>query len=536
ISTIIPSLFVILFSVVCGMAFGGFMGWKMTPMSSPIPLMILILAVADCVHVVTSILQNMRQGMDRLAATRESLRINFGPIAATSITTAIGFLTMNFSSSDSLGNMGSQVAFGVMVAFILSVTLLPASICLLPVKVKVKPENNVGAASAWHQKLVQFIDNSRKSILASSLLLIGFLGYGVSQNILNDKFHTYFSEETPFRQAVEFTDKHMGGTYNVSYNLHATAVGGVSSPAFLKRVELFAEWLRSQPEVIQVYNVADTFKRLNKDMHGGDTAFYSLPESSELAAQYLLLYELSLPYGLDLNDQINFEKSATRIQVSLKSLSTLEMLAFEKRTADWLANSLPKTRVEGSSVQVMFSHMARIDVEGMLIGTLLALVLISGLLVFVFKSLRIGLISLIPNLLPTIAAFGIWGLFVGEVGLGLAMVSGLTMGVVVDDTIHFLSKYQRARTKHYLSVTEALEYAFSKAGVSILVTSTVLFAGFIVMIFAQFRLNADLGLMTAIIIVLALVFDFILLPVLLLLFDRRVASEPQNNKLSQSVT
>jgi len=105
--------------------------------------------------------------------------------------------------------------------------------------------------------------------------------------------------------------------------------------------------------------------------------------------------------------------------------------------------------------------------------------------------------------------------------MGLAMVSGLTMGVVVDDTIHFLSKYQRARVKLGFAVQEALEYAFAKAGISIMVTSAVLFAGFSVMTLAQFRLNVDLGLMTSMIILLALLFDFILLPVLLLLFDTR---------------
>jgi len=521
ISTVIPSMFVILFSVICGMAFAGFMDWKLTPMSSPVPLMILILAVADCVHMITGFLQNMRQGMPKKEAMQESLHINFGPIAATSITTAIGFLTMNFSSSDSLGHMGSQVAFGVMVAFILSVTLLPASICLLPVKVRVNTAQKSNAAPTWYQRLVSFINASRGRILASCFLVVLFLGYGASQNILNDKFFTYFSKETPFRQAIEFTDKHMGGTYNVSYSLHAEKAGSVSTPAFLQKAALFTEWLRTQPEVIQVYTIADTFKRLNKDMHGGDTAFYTLPETDELAAQYLLLYELSLPYGLDLNDQVNFDKSATRVQVSLKSLSTMEMLRFEKRVADWLAASLPTVKTEGSSVQIMFSHMARLDVQGMLKGTFTALLLISGLLVFVFGSVRLGLISLIPNLLPTIAAFGIWGLFVGEVGMGLAMVSGLTMGVVVDDTIHFLSKYQRARVKLGFAVQEALEYAFAKAGISIMVTSAVLFAGFSVMTLAQFRLNVDLGLMTSMIILLALLFDFILLPVLLLLFDTR---------------
>lgn len=518
-SVIIPSMLVILSSMVCGMAFGGIMGWKLTPMSSPIPLMILILAVADCVHVITSFLQNMRKGMVKTIAMLDSLKLNFAPIAATSITTAIGFLTMNFSHSDSIAAMGNQVAFGVMIAFVLSVTLLPAMVCLFPVKVKVtsKPTSN---KQQWYIKFIEFLDRSKLIVLISSIVLVVGLGYGASRNIVNDKFHTYFSEDTPFRQAIEFTDKHIGGTYNISYSIDSGSKNGISDPKFLSKLEAFVTWLRSQSEVIQVYALSDTLKRINKSMHSDKQSEYQLPDDKNLIAQYILLYELSLPLGLDLNDQVNFDKSATRIQVSLESLSTLQMLEFEKRAASWFSENIHQTGLEGSSVQIMFSHMARTDVNNMIQSTVIALVFISLLLIFVFKSFRIGIISLVPNLLPAISAFGIWGLLVGEIGLGLAMVSGMTMGIMVDDTIHFLSKYQRARTLLSLGTKAAIEYAYEKAGYSILITSVVLIAGFYAMTFAQFRVNSDLGLMTALVILLALIFDFILLPVLLMIFDK----------------
>ena len=118
--------------------------------------------------------------------------------------------------------------------------------------------------------------------------------------------------------------------------------GGVSDPAFLQSVELFSNWLRTQPEVMHVQTISDTFKRLNKNMHGDDPAYYRLPESRELAAQYLLLYELSLPYGLDLNDQIDVDKAQTRINVTLENLHTNEMLAIETRVAEWLEQNLPE--------------------------------------------------------------------------------------------------------------------------------------------------------------------------------------------------
>jgi hypothetical protein len=185
------------------------------------------------------------------------------------------------------------------------------------------------------------------------------------------------------------------------------------------------------------------------------------------------------------------------------------------------ANLPPDMQNEAASPTIMFSHIGARNIRSMLIGTTIALILISVILVFALRSVRIGLISLVPNLIPAALAFGVWGMLVGEVGLALSVVTGMTLGIVVDDTVHFLSKYLRARREKGLSSEDAVRYAFSTVGLALVVTSIVLVAGFIVLTFSAFALNSNMAVMTAVTIVFALVADFMLLPPLLMALDSK---------------
>ncbi len=155
-------------------------------------------------------------------------------------------------------------------------------------------------------------------------------------------------------------------------------------------MEAFAQWYRQQPHVLHVNTITDIMKRLNRNLHNDDDAWYRLPEQRDLAAQYLLLYEFSLPFGLDLNNQINVKKSATRFSVTLENVSTREMLALEEQAQAWLHEHAPGMRIEGASPAVMFSHIGERNIKAMLKGTTLALVMISFILIFALRTLRIG--------------------------------------------------------------------------------------------------------------------------------------------------
>lgn len=518
ISGTLTTLFVIAFSIAAAMGLGARIGFPLTPPSASAPIIILTVAIANCVHILSTFRHNMRLGHGKHASLVESLRLNLQPVFLASFTTTLGFLALNFSEVPPFRHLGNFVAMGVVMTFFLSVTFLPALMSLLPIRTKQKTRDD----DLLMIKLGDFVVRHRSPLFWGISVIVVLLITAVPRNELNDVFVNYFDESVSFRHDSDFTTENLTGVYTIDYSVDSGITGGISDPDFQREIQAFANWYRQQPEAIHVNSFTEVMTRLNKNMHGDNTDWYRLPNERELAAQYLLLYEMSLPYGLDLNNQINVDKSATRLTVSLKTLSTNEILALEQRAQKWLAENAPHIKsAEGTGTTIMFANIGQRNIISMLVGTSIALTLISLVLIAALRSVKIGLISLIPNLVPAAMGFGLWGLFVGEVGLGLSVVMGMTLGIVVDDTVHFLSKYLRARREENMSAENAVRYAFKTVGRALLTTSIVLVGGFLVLALSNFELNAGMGLLTAIVISLALTVDFLLLPPILLKLEEK---------------
>ena len=514
----IVTLLLILFSIVGAMGMAGWLHIPLSPPATAAATIILTLAVADCVHLLSTLYYHMRHGRSKQEAIVESLRINFQPVFLTSLTTAIGFLTMNFSDAPPFRNLGNITAMGVTWAFIFSVSLLPALMMVLPVRVKLRDADRIHPMDSF----AEFVIRRRKLLFWGMGSVILLLLLFIPKNELNDEFVKYFDTTVPFRADTDFTSERLTGIYDIHFSLGAADSGGVSDPAFLRLVEAFAQWLREQPHVMHVYSITDIMKRLNKNLHADDPAMYRLPAERELAAQYLLLYEMSLPYGLDLNDRINVDKSATRLTVTLENISSNSILALESQAGEWLRENTPEfMHTEGSSPIYMFANIGKRNIISMLRGTFVALVFISLILILALRSIKLGLLSLVPNLAPIAMAFGLWGLFVGEIGLALSVVGSMTLGIVVDDTIHFLSKYRRARNENGLRSADAVRYAFSTVGTALWVTTLVLVVGFSILMLSTFKLNSGMGMLAATAIALALIVDFLFLPALLMKFEEK---------------
>jgi predicted RND superfamily exporter protein len=523
----LATLLVATFSIISAMGMAGWIGIELSPPAMSAPVIILTLAVADCVHILSTWMHQMRNGIEKRAAMMESLRINFGPIFLTSLTTGIGFLSLNFSDAPPFRDLGNIAAMGVMAAFVFSVTLLPALATLLPSKVK--QVNKKPVMLTIMSSFADWVIAKQKILLISMTAFTVLMVVFIPKNELNDVFVEYFDDRIQFRTDSDFVVKNLTGIYFVDYSLDSKQPGAVSEPRVLAQIDKFSQWLRGQPEVIHVNTITDTFKRLNRNMHGDDQSWYQLPDSRELAAQYLLLYEMSLPYGLDLNNQIDIDKKSTRLSVTMKTISTQEVLAFEKRVDDWMAANTPLIQSVGASPTIMFAHIGMKNIMSMLIGTTIALLLISLILVIALGSWRYGVLSLVPNLVPAGMAFGFWAITDGEIGLALSIVTAMTLGIVVDDTIHFLSKYIRARREQNLSAEDAIRYAFSTVGIALWVTSLALIAGFLVLSTSSFELNAGMGLLTSIVIAFALFADFLLLPPLLIKLDGWLSAGEKNS-------
>jgi len=509
----VTTLLIIFFSIFSAMGVAGWLGIHLSPPVMSAPIMILTMAIADAVHLLASMRHEYHEGLSPVNAMVESMRINFEPVFVTSLTTVLGFLSLNFSDSPPFRDLGNIAAIGVAFAWLYSVTFLPAMITILPAI-----SHKEVAGKQLMRPVGEFVVKHHNKLFYGCLAGFAMLTAMVPRNELNDVFVDYFDQSIEFRRDTDYAAAHLTGVYFMDIAIRTAEPGGISDPRYLQAVDKFVQHMRGQKKVIHVFSITDTFKRLNQNMHGDDPSWYHLPEERNLAAQYLLLYEMSLPYGLDLNNQIDVEKRATRVQVALETMSTREILTMESETSAWLAKNLPEYEAEISGPTVMFSHIGQRNIRSMLIGTSVALVMISMVLIIFLRSLKYGFISLLPNLVPAAAAFGIWGLFEGQVGLGLSVVTGMTLGIVVDDTVHFLSKYLRARREKHLTPEDAVRYAFNSVGIALVVTSVVLIAGFMIMAQSHFKLNSEMGLLTSVVIALALVADLLFLPPLLIKF------------------
>ncbi|NMH89198.1 efflux RND transporter permease subunit [Flavivirga algicola] len=525
----LATLVVVMFSIMSAVGFVGLMGIKMTPPSAVFPTMILTLAVADSIHILVTMLQKMRKdGLNKVDALKESMRLNFMPVFITSLTTVIGFLTMNFGDVPPFWDLGNITAFGMLMAFLYSTTTLPALMAVLPVKSKVRKESTV-VRKNWYAGLGNYVVKQPIRLTIISFLIIGGLTYLATKNTFNDEFVNYFDESVQFRTDTDYIKDHLTGIYNIEYSVGSGESGGINNPEYLKNLNAFENWLNEQPEVIHVNAFSEVARRVNRSMHGDDESFYRIPDNREEAAQYLLLYELSLPFGLDLNNQINVDKSETRVTVTIENVSSAEMIAFAKKGEDWLKNNTPEAmHTMAVSPTLMFSKLGFRQADSMLKGNIIALILISLVLMLALKNFKLGLLSIIPNVTPVLVGFGIWALYKAQINTGMVIVFGMTLGIIVDDTVHFMSKFLRARRELGYDAKQAVVYAFETVGKALVTTTIVLLAGFSVLSTSSFALNSYMARITVIIILAALIIDFILLPSLLILTSRKEATVAKN--------
>ena len=531
VSAVLAIILVTTFSVIGAMGAAAWSGIVLNMMSMMSVNIIVTVAIAHCVHILIYFLQTYHSGATKAEAVAQSLKINLTPITLTSITTALGFISMNLSKMPPAHDLGNITAMGVMIAFALSLLFLPPLLLVLPIKRR--QLTNGGQFNRMMDSLASWVIQKRTGLLIVTLIAsLGIVSFA-PMNVMNDRFTENVKLPNQFRIDNQEMDKYFGGLYTIDYDFKAHPDGSISDPEYLHALEKFADWMREQPDVRSVQSYSDIIKRLNKNMHNDDPAYYRIPETREEAAQYQLLFEMSQPEGVDQSNLIRVDKTATRMIVNLPSTDTMDLIELQQRAQAWIKQNLPAYMYyPGEGIAVMWAYLGQEAIIDGLKGATLALLLISVILTIVFRSIKYGLISLIPNLLPAGVGYGIWALLNGQLSMGQMLVLSLTIGIVVDDTVHFLSKYLRAKQQNNATTQDAVRYAFKQVGPALWITTAVLMLGFGMLSFSGFIPNSNLGLLTVAIILAALLLDFFLLPPLLMLIDRKKAKA--NRPLSAS--
>jgi len=514
---VLSVLIIIMFSTVAAIGLTGWAGIQLSTLSAMAPIIILTLAVADSVHVLVTLFQEMSSGVEKREAIVRSLEVNHQPIFLTSITTAIGFLSLNTSDVPPFGDMGNIVAMGVLMAWLYSVITLPVILDYLPLKSRPRSSRS----EKFMDNIADFSIKRRSELGVAFALILVFGAYCSTLNQFNDLFPEMYGKQIKFRQDTDFIRENLTGVMQIHHAIKAKEANGIYEPDYLRELDRLTQWYEDQPGVTHVESYSSTIKRINKSLHGDQLLHYRIPDTREEAAQYQFFFELSLPYGLQMENILTSARDESRLTVTMGNVDSKDLVLLEARARAFAEKNLQSLELdEGVGASVMMGHAARRNGESMLVGAPLAVILISVIIIISLRSIQLGLLSLLPNLAPGIIAFGIWGILDGKLGIAAAPTATIAFGIVVDNTIHFFSKYLRARNINKLSIEEAIHYSFHRVGAALGTTTTILASGFLILTLSALTPNLFIGLMTALSLVISLGLTYLILPTLLTYIDK----------------
>ncbi len=531
-------LFAIAFATI-GLTVGTY-GWAQIPfnqISSLGPIVVLVIAIADGIHIVSIYVQGLHKKLSKLEAMRQSLVINMQPVTLATITTAMGFLSLNYCSSPGIYGFGNIVAIGVCWAYVVTLTLLPALILLLPANKVPKPLGVRGFIS-YVTRLVA----RRGNLLfwGSAALIVFTLGL-LPLNKVDFNRYSFIDKESDFHHVMKALAEKIGNDQSLVYSIHSGEYYGITELEFLTQVDDFSRWLEDQPEASFVTSYTDLLRSMNKSEHEDeaeannsvlDQEWDELPSDKLQIIDYLVGYQLIQEIEPNLEPIFNSDYSAIRLVIGTSNLSNLELIQFNDRIDQWVtANVMPGYRIMHGDNSILFARLDRsISVE-LMQGFTLSFLLITLTLMIGLKSVRYGLLSIMPNLFPATIVFGFWGLFVGELSPYILMLFSISIGLVVDDSVHILSKYISAR-RDGKAPEDAVQYSLDKAGSAITITTLSLAVGTFILVFSNTFHFQNVALLLTPIIVVALFLDLLFLPTLLVKFDNWSELRAVNARLS----
>ena len=280
-----------------------------------------------------------------------------------------------------------------------------------------------------------------------------------------------------------------------------------------------------------VFSFADIMKRLVAATHEDRPEAYRLPTTRGEAGELVLLYEMALPPGADLTDRVSLDKSRTRLSVILQDMSSRQMSDFAARAEGWVREHAPMMTTEATGPVVIFSALSDRNARGMLRADFLSLGLISLCMILVLRSFRLGLLSVVPNVVPIVIGYGIWWFGVGQMNVVATVAGSISLGVIVDDTIHFLTRYRVEIARPGATVEGAIEHTVAHAGPAMLSTSVILVFGFGVLCFSSFQMTSYLGWLSVVIVAVAPLADLVLVPALVVTFLSPPAAPAKSSSL-----
>lgn len=518
-SGMLLSICVVIFTFLIVLSVQVLLGYRLNNFTANMPIFVVAIGIADAMHLFWIYLIGRRKGLDNHEAIHYSVKKNFLPILFTSLTTAVGFASLAISNVIPIKTLGIATANAAILAFVLTILFVPAMLAIINPKVKAKElKKEKEKTGSFAHTYARFIIKNDVRIIFASVIIFGFIGLGLAHVKVDSNTVRYFKEDVPFRQSIHFIQDNLTGPMAYEIIVDSKQKDGIKSPEFMNTVERFyKEYKERFPDVRHVSSLTDVVKKFNEVMNNSKT----IPDDQNLIAQYLLLYSMSLPQGMEINDKRDVFEQFLRITSAVNVVNTSLDLEMIKWIEDWWSKTEYSALTNGQTV--MFAHMQH-DVTATLIDSiLLAITAVSIMMILIFKNLRMLPLFIIPNILPIILVVGAMGWLNITIDIGVAISGAIIIGVAVDDTIHFFVKYTEARRRGD-NVEKSLEYVMQYAGSAIIFTTIILCMAFMIFAFSQFLPNVNFGIVTAIALLIAVLVDLLMLPAILSRFDKKEKS------------
>ena len=515
-------LLVVVFSVSSTFGLMGHAGVALHVPTQILPTFLIAVGVGDAVHLLSIYFEQLRAGESREDSIPHALGHSGLALALTSVTTAAGLGSFSSAAIDAVAVLGLFAPIGVMIALGYSLALLPAMLAVTPVG-----RARVGSAGQEPNRADRVLrtfahyatSRPRVVVGAASLLAIA-AGIGASQIGLSHNPLAWMDPESEIVKDTEFVDRTMGGSVSFEVLLE-TEPGGVRRPETLRALERLGERLETEPRdgfvAAQTISLADVVKEIHKALNADEPGTYSIPDDPRLVAQELLLFENTGTDDLENITDSQYETARLTVRMPWYD-AVLYTTFFDLAKAD-TAETLGDVGVPATTgVLALLVRSITAVVESMASSYVLAFVIITPLMLLLLGNIRLGLLAMIPNLLPILLTLGLMGTFGLPLDAFSLMVGGIALGLAVDDTIHFMHNYRRYRDQR-MSLVDAVDATLQTAGRAMMITTIVLSVGFSGFVMSSMVNLANLGLLVAFAITAAFFADVLLAPALLALVD-----------------
>jgi len=505
---VIPSI-VIVFTFLLVLSMQILLGYRLNNFTVNIPSFISAIAIADAMHLFLAWNHYRRKGFGNKEAVTVALQKNFLPIAMTSFTTAAGFATLGMSAIEPIATLGIAITSGAMIAFVLSVTLAPAVLLMLNEHYPVRPVHFLDLSGV--KGYGAFIVRHAKIIIVFFMIFFVAAGYGLRYLKVDSNSIKYFSPDTVVRSGSNFIEKHVTGPMVYEVVLDSGHKEGIKDPIFLQQIIRFEKALKARyPTVRFTMSLKDIIVRMQKVLN--PEANSTLPKEKNLVAQYLLLYSMSLPQGMEINDRVDTNERYLRETLCCNVQDTskdLEMIGWIKSW--WRTHTPYHADVQGQTA--IFAYMQSSVTDTLIISIASTLLIVMASMFLIYRNLKMLLLFILPNIAPIVLVAGMMGYLDISIDIGVAISAAVILGISVDDTIHFFSKFFSVIEK--MDVAKSIDYVMTHSGNAMILTTFILSCTFAVFGVSSFTPNVNFAVVTIVALNIALILDLVLLPAIL---------------------